>query len=275
MTVSEYTFREYRPRTVMVSKIPLFRNTFTTVIPKYMHHVSMYAIDEEEANNQIRIGNTKYREVPHYSAELVIDCDDHESAEKTWDKLVKLDYNFETWKLNNFKFFIKRDTQDKPSTKMCFQDKQFVRDNFFQPKIDLGIYCSPFHLIRARGSIHEVTKAKSELVGQYCGSNSVSTNHIDNYYQPAKNYDFDPNYSDWQNLQFVINNANAQGANKHIIVWKLAMSIAKMCSFETGLELCLIYARALDYEEKKAIRAIEQAYSQNQNDSKWEIMKSA
>jgi len=262
---SFFTYREFRTQTTMYSQVPIFSNSLTTKTPKYLHHTSMYGITKVEAERQMYIGNTKNRKVPHYSSELIIDCDNDQTAENVWNKLCKYDYNFELYQLNNYKFFIQRDDSDIPSEHMCYQDKQFVRDNFIDcivdNKLDLGIYCSPFHLIRGRGAVHEITRAKSKLVEVYKGSNTVSTNDIQvRQYEKPINYDQDTNISDWEQFQLFVSLSNEMGTNKHTLLWKLGMYLVKFFTFTTGLEVGLLYAKSLGYDFIKAERAIRQAY---------------
>lgn len=275
-----FTWREHRVTTVMYSQLPIFCNTNTTETPTYRHHVSMYGITEEEAAYQKKIGNTKNRKVEHYSSELVIDTDDEKTAQEVWDKLCDDNYYFELWKLNNYKFFLKRGSNDKPSPEMCYQDRQFIRNLFFKDNkkifstssdigypnyhyLDTSIYSSPFHLIRAKNSIHEVTNAKSVLVDVYKGSKLVETNHIECLSivkNNPENLKFDINVSDWEKFQYFINLAQGEGPNKHTIIWKVAKDISKILSFNTGLELILVYAKSIGYCEEKASRAFKQGY---------------
>lgn len=257
-----YTWREYRPTTVMCSRVPIFNNCLTTKIPSYRHHVSLYAITEEDAHLQIKLGNVKNRPVNHYSSELVIDTDNEESAELVWNELCKQDYQFEIWKLNNYKFFIQRDEKDKPSEKMCYQDRQFVRENFVGcSKVDTSIYSSPFHLIRAKNSIHEVTRAKTVLVETHKGSNQIRTNNIEIKNLPTPSLNIDINLSDWEQFQFFIGVALGKSDTNHMNIWKISKSICKFLSYDSALEVILLYAKSLGYCEEKAHRAFLQAFN--------------
>lgn len=264
---SNFTFREFRTRTIMQSIIPIFIDTKTTKIPNYLHHVSMYAISEEDAQIQMRIGNTKNREVVHYTSEAVIDTDNQETAEKVWNCLCEGDYNFELYKLNNYKFILKRDDNDEPSSIMCYQDKQYIKDLLshcnVDRKLDDSIYNSPFHLIRARGSIHEVTGAKTELVDFHRGSKFLSTNSVVlRKYEKPLNYNstVDLDMSDWNRFKFLIDMYLKPKLNNHMTIWQFARDICKICSYETASELILIYAKYLNYDEVKAMRAFKQGY---------------
>ena len=258
---SFYTWREYRPKTVMYGQIPLFLDCKTTKIPTYSFRTSLYGFTEDQAKLQMKIGNTKNRPVLHYSSELVIDTDTEEAAEKVWNVLCQNDYVFELWKLNNYKFFVQRSEKDNPSEIMVFQDKQFVRDLIGRVDgVDYGIYSHPFHLIRARNSIHEVTKAKSKLVETNRGSNLVTTNDIELkvYKKPVTN--FDVNMSDWQQFKIAIEFANGAASNKHMCIWQLGRDLKRVIDFSTALDIIRIYCKSLDYCEEKAERALRQAY---------------
>lgn len=265
MTVNdEFTWREFRTQTCMISKIPYFANCKTTKIPVYMHHTSLYAIEEEEARYQTRLGNTKNRKVKHYSSELVIDTDNQETANRVWDRCNELNISFELWKLNNYKFYLQRDEKDKASDIMCYQDRQFIRDNFFDCNVnnglDLGIYSSPFHLCRAKGAIHEVTKNKSIKIESIDGD-CISTNDIEiKIYEKTNVIPFDVNKSDWEQLQVYISLSTGNEVNKHTGIWKLSNYLLKLCSYDTAKELILIYSKYMDYCEEKALRAFHQVF---------------
>lgn len=266
MNKDMYTYREFRTRTIMWGQLPIFRNIMSTKTPKYLHHTSMYAFNEQDAKLQARLGNTKYREVTHYSAELVIDTDNLDTAVKLYDSLIEKDITFELWKLNNYKFYLQRDELDLPTSTMCFQDRQFVRELFSDCNVnqglDLGIYSSPFHLCRAKGAIHEVTGKKSILEYQHIGSNLISTNEIELrvFEKPLENFKFDPNVSDWEQLQLVLNLAQGKCSNKHFCLYALGKEIRNRVSWSTGCELAIIYANSLNYEEDKALRGFEQGW---------------
>lgn len=264
---SDFTYREFRTRTVMHSVVPIFIDTKTTKIPNYLHHVSMYAVTKEDAQLQMKIGDTKNRDVVHYTSEAVIDTDNQQTAEKVWDCLCEQDYNFELYKLNNYKFIVKRDEFDEPSNIMCYQDKQFIKDLLshcnVDRKLDNSIYNSPFHLIRARGAIHEVTGAKTELVDSYRGSKFLSTNSVVlRKYEKPLNYKSvsELDMSDWNRLKFLIDTYLKPKVNNHMTIWQFARDISRICTYESALELILIYAKYLNYDETKAIRAFNQGY---------------
>lgn len=267
MIANEFVWREFRKSTIMTTQIPLFIDCQTTGTPSYKHHASLYGIREEDARLQSRIGNTKNRKVVHYSSELVIDTDDYETAVNVWETLCKKDLYFELWKLNNFKFYLKRDSNDQPNDTMCYQDRQYVRETFFNcsgiSKLDTGIYCSPFHLCRAKNSVHEITKAKSILIETYKGKNLVETNDIELkiYEKPLNSHNFNTNLSTWSQLQNVIDNAIGDSSSNHMDIWKFAKDLSKFCSHSTAEELILIYAKSLNYDETKAIRAFNQGFT--------------
>lgn len=267
MQQSDFTYREHRTRTIMQSMIPIFVNTNTTRTPNYLHHTSLYGITEEDANLQMRLGNTKNRKVIHYSNEIVVDTDNTETAEKVWDRLCQSNISFELYKLNNYKFYLQRDESDYPSDEMCYQDKQYIKnllgDCNVNNGLDTGIYSSPFHICRTKSSIHEVTGAKTKLVDKYTGD-LISTNHIEvKKYEKPINYNnpSNINYSDWNQLQLIIEMCFNIRNNKHTTFWQFAKDLSKFCSINTTIELGLVYARSLNYDETKAIRAIEQGYS--------------
>ncbi len=264
---SQFTYRELRTRTLMTSQIPMFHDTATTNTPKYRHHSSLYGFTEEQAKLQMRLGNTKNRTVQHYSSELVLDTDNLETAEKVWETLIRYDYYFELWQLNNYKFFLQRSENDEPSEEMCYQDRQFIRDNFGSCSVnnglDCGIYSSPFHLIRAKNAIHEVTGAKSVLISTHKGSNTVETNDIElRIYEQPLSHNLDVNLSDWQKLQTTLNYATGTAVNKHTCIWQLSKDLSKICSSSTALDLILIYAKSLEYEDSKAERAFRQGFAE-------------
>jgi len=266
MRNKDFTWREYRTNTIMFSQIPIFVNTNITKTPTYRHHLSMYGFCEEDASLQKRLGNTKNRKVQHYSSELIIDTDNAQTAEKVWVKLCGMDYQFEMWKLNNYKFFLQRDEADKPSETMVYQDRQWVKESFYDcvvnKGLDTGIYSSPFHLIRGRNAIHEITGAKSVLIETNKGSNFVSTSHVTVIPKEISYDKYDVNISDWGQFQHVIEFAQGKAVNKHLVIWQFGRDMSKHCSYQTGLELALIYAKSIDYDEKKAERAYTQAYSE-------------
>jgi len=262
-----YTWREHRPRTVMLSQIPIFIDCMTTKVPNYMHHTSLYAFTAEEARIQMRLGNTKNRPIKHYSSELVIDTDDERMAEQVWNKLCEEDYVFELWKLNNYKFFLQRAEEDEPSESMVYQDRQFVSNLMSgtndKQGLDLGIYSSPFHLIRAKNSIHEVTKAKSKLIEVNKGSQCVTTNNIElKIHESPIYYNLDSNMSDWKQLQVALDLATGNAANKHLAIWQLGKDLKRVMSFTIALEIAFIYAKSLEYCELKTERALRQAYGE-------------
>lgn len=267
MDANNFTFREFRESTFMKTQIPVFVNCQTTKVPKFNHHVSMYGISETDAKIQTRLGNTKNRDVLHYSSELVIDTDSTETAEKVWSSLCKLGFTFEMWKLNNYKFFLERSDIDSPSQVMCYQDRQFVKD-LFGPleKLDISIYSHPFHLIRAKNAIHEITKAKSTLVETYKGPYCVATNDVElRIYEKPVSYNYDSNCSDWSQLQAAIEFTQGKGTNKHINLWQFGKDISKFLSEVAAEELALIYASSLEYDEYKALRAFKQGYNTGRN----------
>lgn len=260
-----YTWREHRTKTVMHSNYPIFIDCKTTKVPNYLFHTSLYGFTEEEAKLQMKIGNTKNRVVSHYSEEIVIDTDEEEIAEKVWNKLFVEDYSFEVWKLNNYKFFVQRSEKDNPSEIMVYQDKNFV-SNLIEgkkEKLDLGIYSSPFHLIRARNSIHEVTKAKSILIEKNKGSKQISTNNIElTVHQKPISYGTDSNFCDWKQFQNSIERAFGNSSSNHSAIWQLGKDLKKVLSFECALEIVLIYSKSLNYCELKTERALRQAYGE-------------
>lgn len=267
MQSSDFTYREMRTRTVMQSIIPIFINTNTTKTPNYLHHSSLYAFTEEDATLQMKIGNTKNRKVTHYSSEIVVDTDNTETAEKVWQTLCQNNIYFELYKLNNYKFYLQRDESDIPSDEMCYQDKQYVKDLLGNCNVnnglDTAIYSSPFHICRTKSSIHELTGKKTQLVEVHKGD-SVCTNHIEvkkyekpvNYKNPANT-----NCSEWSQLQLIIDLCFKVRTNHHMTLWQYARDLSKFCSINTVMELGLIYARSLNYDETKAIRAIEQGFN--------------
>lgn len=261
---SDYTYREMRTRTIMQSVIPIFINTNTTRTPHYLHHSSLYAFTEADAQLQMKIGNTKNREVSHYSSEIVVDTDNVETAEKVWETLCQNNIYFELYKLNNYKFYLQRADEDEPSTEMCYQDRQFVQnllsDCSINNGLDTSIYSSPFHICRTKSSIHEVTGKKTQLVEVHKGE-YVSTNHIEiKKYEKPLNYvnPIEVNNSDWNQFQLIIEMCFKIKTNKHITLWQLAKDLRKLCSFNTIKEIGLMYACSLNYEESKALRALEQ-----------------
>lgn len=267
MMTRNYTYREMRTRTAMRSVIPIFIDTNTTKTPNYLHHASLYGITEEEAQLQMRIGNTKNRKLSHYSSELVIDTDNTETAERVWEKLCENNYYFELYKLNNYKFFLQRDESDKPSDEMCYQDKQFVHDFFRDCNVNNGldenIYNSPFHICRTKGSVHEVTGKKTQLVEIYKGSNLVTTNQVEvrkfikpmNYKNPI-----DINSNNWDAFKVTVDLCLGVRNNKHITLWQFAKDLRDVCSLNTVVELGMLYAKSLNYDEDKCIRALRQGY---------------
>jgi hypothetical protein len=265
--IEQFTYRELRPRIELWNKLPLFRDIQTLIMPFYTHHASLYGITKDEANIQKQLGNTKARDVIHYSAELVIDTDNKETATAVWENLINNDVKFELWKLNNYKFYIERSHLDRPSEEMCYQDRQFVKEWFSDCNInqglDYGLYTSPFHLCRARGSIHEVTGAKSILLHSHNGKYAVTTNNIDvKYYEDIKIIsNSDTNISPWAALQYEIDHSLGIGANKHIILYTFGCKMKEFLSFETSLELALLYAESLGYDEEKAKRAFKQGFT--------------
>lgn len=259
---SLYTWREHRPKTTLYSQIPMFIDCKTTKVPTYSFHTSLYGFTEDQAKLQMKIGNTKNRPVMHYSSELVIDTDNQQVAEDVWNKLCEEDYVFELWKLNNYKFFVQRAEQDKPSEIMVYQDRQFVTELIGRKEgLDLGIYSHPFHLIRARNAVHEVTKAKSVLVETNKGSRMVSTNNVELkvFEKPMRN-SFDPNLSDWQQFKLAIEFANGSGVNKHTSVWQLGRDLRKVVDITVAMDIVKVYCKSMDYCEEKAERALKQAY---------------
>jgi hypothetical protein len=267
MQSAEYTYREHRTRTVMQSLIPIFINTNTTRTPHYLHHASLYAFTEADASLQMKIGNTKNRVVNHYSSEIVIDTDNLETAEKVWETLCQNNIYFELYKLNNYKFYLQRSDDDEPSTEMCYQDGQYVKDLLGHCNInnglDVSIYSYPFHVCRTKSSIHEITGKKTHLIEIHKGE-CVSTNNIEikKYGKPLNfNSVSDINSSDWSQFQLIIEMCFKVRTNRHLTFWQLAKDLKKLCSFNTILDLGLVYARSLNYEESKAVRAIEQGYS--------------
>lgn len=262
MNANEFTFREFRANTYMTAQIPLFVDCQTTKVPNFNHHVSMYGVSSTDAKIQSRLGNTKNRPVCHYSSELVIDTDSVQAAEFVWSQLYKLDVSFEMWKLNNYKFFLERSATDQPSEIMCYQDRQFVKDVFGPVEaLDTSIYSSPFHLIRAKNSIHEITKAKSTLVEQYKGGNFVATNDVAlRPYEKPVNFNYDSNRSDWHQFQAVIDFTAGKAENKHMCLWQFGKDICKFLSEAAAEEIALIYAKSLNYDFSKALRAFKQGY---------------
>lgn len=250
----------------MYGFIPIFRNTLRTDTPNYLHHCSMYGITEHDAKIQVRLGNTKYRELTHYSSELVIDTDNYETSNLIYNELVENDIIFELWRLNNYKFYLPRDNDDYPSEIMCFQDREFVRSTFKHCNIDngldLGIYSSPFHLCRAKGAIHEVTGKKSELVYSNIGSKKVSTSYIEltQYERPAGI--FDSNRSTWDTVLGILNSVcTSSYSNRHNCFFGLGRDLRELMSYVVAEELIMIYASTINYEVDKAIRAFEQGYN--------------
>lgn len=266
MRPSDFTWREYRTHTVMNTIFPLFINSGVTHTPTYLHHTSLYGFTEKDAKEQMKMGNTKNRKVSHYSSELVIDTDNEETAEKVWVRCRELDIPFELWKLNNHKFYLKRDENDKASNQMVYQDRQFVRDNFIDCNLnhglDLGIYSSPFHIMRAKGAIHEVTQKKSLLMDKQIGSNPIKTNDIEVRLLNRTNVETLPStdISEWTRFQISIDMANGTASNRHFCIFSLGKDLRKILTFTTALEIAIMYARSLDYSEEKTVRALKQAY---------------
>lgn len=264
MMPTDFTWREYRSKVVMHTIFPIFVDSKSTKTPTYRHHTSLYGFTEKEAKQQMRLGNTKNRKIEHYSGELVIDTDNTETAEKVWQRCLELNIPFELCKLNNYKFYLERDITDLPSPQMVYQDRQFVRNNFMDCNIngglDLGIYSSPFHLMRARNSIHEVTGAKSEIIDKNTGANPIKTNHIEIIPFQKSLHQEEINISAWQKFQISIDLAQGKGANKHFCLFSLGKNLQKVLDITTALEIAKLYASSLDYDEEKAMRAMRQAY---------------
>lgn len=264
MISNEFTWRECRPTIVMRSGFPLFQDIRSLKMPHYLHHCSTYGFRREDAEYQIAIGNVKNRKVFHYAAELIIDVDNVETAEKVFDKLNEYDFDYEMWKLNHYKFYLTRELSDQPTENMCYQDKRFVWDFFndcnIGSGIDYGLYNTPFHLCRARGAFHEGTLKRSVLEYTNKGSYAVSTNHIEIKGYAQKVQPVNLNLSDWEELQFFISMANGSRANSHFNLFALGSDLKNSVTYETGLELALIYARAINYDEEKAERAFKQGY---------------
>lgn len=266
MHKSLFTWREYRARIALYSIIPIFKNSNSLKSIPYLHHQSLYGFTEEDARIQMRLGNVIHRTVKHYSEELIIDVDNTETAEKVYKKLIQNDVDFELYRLNNYKFFLTRYESDEPSEEMCFQDKQFVKDNFYDCNvykgIDLSIYSSPFHLCRMRNSFHEGTGKKTQLIYKHSGITKVSTNKIIVKYYDDKKVEpnFDVNSSEWEKLQFFINQANGYQSNKHFCIFGLSKDLRQFFDYNTALNIALVYARSLNYDEEKAERAFHQGY---------------
>jgi hypothetical protein len=266
MQASDFTYREHRTRTVMHSLIPIFINTNTTKTPNYLHHTSLYGFTEDDANLQMKMGNTKNRKVTHYSSEIVVDTDNTETAEKVWQTLCQNNISFELYKLNNYKFYLQRDESDKPSDEMCYQDRQYVEDLLgscnVNKGLDTSIYAYPFHICRTKSSIHELTGSRTQLIEIHKGD-LVSTNHIqvEKYKKPINyNNPINTNSSEWGQFQLVIDLCFSKRINGHMTFWQFAKDLSKFCTVSTILELGIMYARSLNYDETKAIRAIQQVF---------------
>lgn len=266
MSKELFTYREFRTRTIMYGCIPIFRNTLIMSTPNYLHHCSMYGVIKEEADLQMRLGNTKYREVVHYSDELVIDTDNEETAANVYTALKGYSLTFEMWRLNNFKFYLKRANNDSPSFKMCFQDRQFVRNAFNHCNsnngLDVGIYASPFHLCRAKGAIHEITGKKSELCEVFIGENNVSTNHIEltKFEQPFHNIKYETNTTEWGKLQSVLAISDIPYSNRHNCFFGLGLDLRKYLTYDAAKEIVSIFSLSINYELEKALRAFDQGW---------------